>query len=199
MKVHHLLFCVFYIVLLNTNILQGQVESLYDKHQAELQFSNLEDGKMAYIDKGEGPVILLLHGVPTSSFLYRKMIPILVEGGYRVIAPDAFGFGFSEKLKEEDAYFPEQQAKRILNLMDNLNIDSWYHVCHDAGSLWTWEILLQEDKRIEKLILLNSIAFEEGFKPPIKPGKFLTKFMAGFYQSPLFIVLDTTRFPQKGD
>nr|BFE78797.1 hypothetical protein GCM10020093_013980 [Planobispora longispora] len=52
---------------------------------------------MAYVDEGEGPVVLLLHGEPSWSFLYRHVIRVLVDGGCRAVAPDLIGFGRSDK------------------------------------------------------------------------------------------------------
>ncbi len=127
-----------------------------------------EDGTLTYIDQGEGPVILLLHGIPTSSWLYRKMIPGLVAAGYRVIAPDMLGFGSSDNPKGYEVYTPENHAKRLLELMDSLHIKSWSHVTHDAGGLWTWELLKTNPERVSHLILLNTIIYTEGFHPPIK-------------------------------
>jgi len=131
-------------------------------------------GNIKYIDKGKGDVILLLHGIPTSSWLYRKMIDELVSKGHRVIAPDMLGFGNSDNPEGYDIYEPEQHAKRLLTLMDNLNINSWTHVMHDAGGLWTWELFKQAPNKVNKLIVLNTIIYEEGFKPPIrmKQGSF---------------------------
>src|SRR3954468_24629238 len=58
----------------------------------------LPDGlRMAYVDEGEGPVVLLLHGEPSWSFLWRKCIPVFVQNGFRVVAPDLIGFGRSDK------------------------------------------------------------------------------------------------------
>ena len=56
-----------------------------------------DDLRMHYIEEGEGPTVVLLHGEPSWSFLYRKMIPLLVNGGYRVVVPDLIGFGRSDK------------------------------------------------------------------------------------------------------
>ena len=63
-----------------------------------------DDLRMHYIDEGEGPTVLLLHGEPSWSFLYRKMIPLLVNGGYRVVVPDLIGFGRSDKPAAQDDY-----------------------------------------------------------------------------------------------
>lgn len=131
-----------------------------------------KEGDIAYIDKGQGPVIVLLHGVPTSGWLYRKMIDPLVDGGYRVIAPDMLGFGNSDSPKGYEIYSEEMHAERLLELMSQLEIDSWTHVMHDAGGLWTWELLEQAPQKVENLVILNSIIYEEGFDPPIRfePG-----------------------------
>ncbi|MEO0528350.1 MAG: alpha/beta fold hydrolase, partial [Bacteroidota bacterium] len=61
-------------------------------------YCEVEDGlKMHYVDEGSGPLVLLLHGEPSWSYLYRKMIPVLVDAGFRTIAPDLIGFGKSDK------------------------------------------------------------------------------------------------------
>lgn len=125
------------------------------------------EGTMKYIDTGEGAVILLLHGVPTSGWLYRHMIPELAKT-HRVIAPDMLGFGSSDSPKGYDIYSEENHAKRILSLMDSLQIERWNHVMHDVGGLWTWELLRQQPDRVSKLVVLNTLIYEEGFDPPIR-------------------------------
>jgi pimeloyl-ACP methyl ester carboxylesterase len=175
------LFFIFSVMYTSSQ----EITSLED-HKSNLKFLQIEDGKMAYIDEGEGPVLLLLHGVPTSSYLYRKMIPLLANAGYRVIVPDAFGYGQSDKIQDYKVYSPQDQARRFHEFMEKLNIDKWTQVCHDAGSIWTWAMILQDHSKVERLILLNSIVYEEGFCPPIKPGKFMSKFISGIYQGPMF-------------
>jgi len=140
----------------------------YDSFRKSQESFQSEDGNIAYIDKGEGPVIVLLHGVPTSGWLYRKMIDPLVEGGYRVIAPDMLGFGSSDSPDGYEIYSQKNHAKRLLALMEHLNIDSWDHVMHDAGGLWTWEMLEIDPSKVDKLVILNTIILEEGFAPPIR-------------------------------
>ncbi len=140
------------------------------------------DGEIKFIDRGEGPVILLLHGVPSSGWLYRRMIDGLVDGGHRVIAPDMLGFGSSDSPNGYDIYSGENHATRLLALMEHLKIDSWSHVMHDAGGLWTWELLSKSPDKVDKLIILNSIIYEDGFHPPMrmKPGIFAKIAMWGY-------------------
>jgi len=159
------------------------------EHQSYLQYIKTAGGKMAYLDVGEanGKVLLLVHGVPTNSWLYRHIITdLLARGGYRIIVPDLLGFGASDKPKNVDWYNLKKQGKRLLSLMDTLNIDKWVHVCHDAGGLWSWEMLAQTgSERITQLVLLNTIVFKEGFKPPMtfKRGTFKAKAYTWTYKS----------------
>ena len=129
------------------------------------------EGTIAYIDKGQGTPLLLLHGVPTSGWLYRKMIDSLAASGYRVIVPDMLGFGNSAHPKGYDIYSKQAHAKRILGLMDHLNIKNWHHAMHDAGGLWTWELFKLAPNKISALTILNTIIYQEGFCPPIQVKK----------------------------
>jgi len=77
----------------------------------EPRYIDVSDGeggslRMHYVDEGprDGHVMLMLHGMPTSSFLYRRMIPPLVAAGYRCIAPDHIGFGKSDKVLDDAWY-----------------------------------------------------------------------------------------------
>ena len=141
------------------------------------------DGNIKYIDQGTGDVILLLHGIPASSWLYRKMIDSL-SVNHRVIAPDMLGFGTSDNPKGYEIYSAAQHAKRIIELMDDLHIKQWNHVTHDAGGLWTWELLKKHTQRVKKIVLLNTIIYEEGFHPPIRMKKgFIAKFSMWMYKN----------------
>ena len=113
----------------------------YRQHRARQRFIETDGGKIAFVDEGQGPAILLLHGFPTSSWLFRNVIPILVENGFRVIAPDLLGFGSSAKPDDHALYSTEKQTRRILALMQFLNIKTWTQVCHDLGGPWTWEMI----------------------------------------------------------
>jgi len=139
----------------------------YSNFRASQKSFKSKDGVIKYIDQGQGEVILLLHGVPTSSWLYRHMIQQL-SNNYRVIAPDMLGFGNSESPIGYEVYSEENHALRLLNLMRSLNIKNWIHVMHDAGGLWTWELIKRNLNCINKLIVLNTIIYKQGFKPPIR-------------------------------
>ena len=141
------------------------------------------NGHLKYIDKGQGDVILLLHGIPTSGWLYRKMIDKLAKTN-RVIIPDMLGFGSSDSPEGYEIYEPIEHATRLLELMRFLHIESWNHVFHDAGGLWTWELLKQSPEKIKNLIILNTIIYSEGFNPPIRFKKgFIAKLIMSLYSN----------------
>ncbi|WP_346881708.1 alpha/beta hydrolase [uncultured Algibacter sp.] len=139
----------------------------YSQFRAQQNTFASKDGNIHYVDKGKGPVIVLLHGVPTSSWLYRHMIDDLAKT-HRVIAPDMLGFGSSDSPKGYDIYSETQHAERLLALLDSLNIKTWTHIMHDAGGLWTWELFKKAPNRINNLVILNTIIYEAGFNPPIR-------------------------------
>ena len=74
--------------------------------------------RMHYVDEGAGPVVVLLHGEPTWSYLYRHFIPPLVAAGYRCVVPDYIGFGKSDKAAEDDWYTAERHIGWLQHLLD---------------------------------------------------------------------------------
>ncbi|HFE44255.1 MAG TPA: alpha/beta fold hydrolase [Nannocystis exedens] len=153
---------------------QDESEAHYDpatieEHRAAMKELPLPDwGTLRYLDEGprSGSVILLVHGVPTSSWLYRHVVTGLVAQGHRVVAPDLIGFGASDKPRDTRLLTPVRQAERLLVLMDHLGVDHWTHVCHDAGGPWSFELLERAPGRVERLVLLNTIIYKSGFHPP---------------------------------
>ncbi len=127
-------------------------------------------GNLAYRDEGQGKVIVLLHGVPTSSWMYRKIIPGLATK-HRVIAVDLIGYGSSAKPKGPAVYEPAAQARRVRALLRGLGISRYSLMMHDMGGLVAWEMMRQDDAAIENLIVLNTIVHQKGFHPPkLEPG-----------------------------
>jgi len=141
----------------------------YDEHAAQLQKAQIENQTMAYLDQGAGPVIILIHGIPTNSWLYRKMINPLVEKGYRVIVPDMMGAGQSSMPTDPKLLNFEAQSCYLHSLLKHLQVKSATLVVHDAGGPWSWNLLAKKDHPIKKVVLLNTILYAEGFNPPIRP------------------------------
>ena len=166
--------CIFLFVIISLSSCKAykskdvnSSQMTYAAFRATQQSFNSQDGKISYIDKGKGPVIVLLHGVPTSGWLYRNIIDDLTKTN-RVIVPDMLGFGSSDSPDGYDIYSEKNHAKRLLALMDFLKVEQWSHVMHDAGGLWTWELIELAPNRIKNMVMLNTIIYEEGFDPPIR-------------------------------
>jgi haloalkane dehalogenase len=85
----------------------------YEPNYTEVTAAGVGPLRMHYVDAGpkDGPIVLLLHGQPTWSYLYRIVIPVLVEAGLRAIAPDHIGFGRSDKLSEPTDYTFERHVE----------------------------------------------------------------------------------------
>ena len=99
------------------------------------QMGFYDDERMHFVDEGDekAPAVLMIHGNPTWSFLWRKVIPIVRDAGFRVIAPDLVGLGLSSKPKNISAHSVELQVKMVENLIEGLKLDNFTIVGQDWG------------------------------------------------------------------
>ena len=114
--------------------------------------------RMAYIDEGpkDAPVFLCLHGEPSWSFLYRKMIPPFLETGARVIAPDLYGFGRSDKPVNQDDYTYGFHRQSLLELIKRLDLQNIPLVCQDWGGVLGLTLPMEEPSRWSRLLVMNT-------------------------------------------
>ncbi|MHA2287238.1 MAG: haloalkane dehalogenase [Promethearchaeota archaeon] len=118
-----------------------------------------ESLRMHYIDEGSKDsdfTFLCLHGQPTWAYLYRKMIPIFLEAGYRVIAPDYFGFGRSDKPVEDEVYTFDFHRNSIIEFINHLQLENIILLAQDWGGLIGLTLPMEMPKRFSKLILMNT-------------------------------------------
>lgn len=109
---------------------------------------------------------MLLHGIPTSSYLYRDVAPALADAtGRRVIAPDLLGFGGSDKPARDGIYTVDAQAERMFAFADELGIDTFTLGLHDIGGFVGWSMLDQQPERLDALLITNTTAYGEGLTP----------------------------------
>jgi len=113
---------------------------------------------MHYVDEGpkNGPVFLCLHGEPSWAYLYRKMAPVFLEAGCRVVAPDFFGFGRSDKpVKDEDYtfHFHRNSLKAFIEFMDMKDVCL---VCQDWGGLLGLSVPMDYPDRFTRLLVMNT-------------------------------------------
>jgi haloalkane dehalogenase len=114
---------------------------------------------MAYVEAGpaDGPVMLCLHGEPSWSFLYRKMIPVLAAGGLRVVAPDLVGFGRSDKpVRIEDHSYARQVEWVRCLAFDRLDLRAVTLVGQDWGGLIGFRLAAEHPGRFARLVAANT-------------------------------------------
>ncbi len=141
----------------------------YEPHYAQ-DLRGYEDLRMHYVDEGprDGPVALCLHGQPTWSYLYRRMIPLLTAAGYRVIAPDLFGFGRSDKPFEAATYTFDFHRGSLQALVEHLDLKDILIVVQDWGGLLGLTLPMDAPERYSKLLIMNT-AFAT-FDGPLPAG-----------------------------
>jgi haloalkane dehalogenase len=115
-----------------------------------------QDGlRMHYLDEGEGDPVLCLHGEPTWSFLYRRMIPVLAAVA-RVVAPDYFGFGRSDKPTAAAWYTFDRHSASIRRLVEELDLRRMTVVVQDWGGPIGLRLAVEQPERVERLVILNT-------------------------------------------
>ena len=120
-------------------------------------YSEVAGLRIHYVDEGpsDGEVVLLMHGEPTWSYLYRRMIPPLAQAGFRVIAPDLVGCGKSDKLAERTAYSYKNHVAWITGFVKNLNLKSMTLFCQDWGSLIGLRVAAENSDLFKRIVVGN--------------------------------------------
>ena len=111
--------------------------------------------ELAVLDEGEGPAVVLLHGFPDSSHLWRNQVPALVAAGYRAIAPDLRGFGESGRPEGVDAYRITRSVADVVAILDALGLERAHVVGHDWGAGLAWVLAALVPERVDRLVALS--------------------------------------------
>ena len=135
----------------------NRFENLPD-YDFEPHYVEIQGYRIHYIDEGpdDGEVILMLHGEPTWSYLYRKMIPIFVEAGYRAIAPDLIGFGRSDKPVSMDVHTYQFHVDTQRALVEALNLTNVTFVGQDWGGLIGLRVVAENAERFARVAIANT-------------------------------------------
>ena len=115
--------------------------------------------RMHYVDEGPADaetVFLCIHGEPSWSYLFRKMIPVFTGAGHRVIAPDMFGFGRSDKPTDDETYTYHFHRNALLAFVERLNLKNICLVCQDWGGILGLTLPLDAPTRYTRLIVMNT-------------------------------------------
>jgi haloalkane dehalogenase len=138
----------------------------------EPHYSEVPDGeggslRIHHLDEGprDGQLILCMHGQPSWSYLYRKMIPIFVQAGFRVIAPDLVGFGRSDKPTERSNYTYANHVRWMTAWLEGLDLRDVNLFCQDWGGLIGLRLVTAQPERFARVVVANTGLPEGGGLP----------------------------------
>ena len=148
--------------------------------------------RVHHLDEGPagGPVVLLLHGEPSWSYLYRRMIPVLVDAGLRCIAPDLVGFGRSDKPTEQHDYSYARHVRWMAQVVfDRLDLRGITFFGQDWGGLIGLRLVAEQPERYRGIVVANT-GLPTGERPPTEAFLAWQAFAAGAGEFPIGRIVD---------
>ena len=137
---------------------EGALEGLPD-FPWESHYREVEGLRLAHLDEGEGPPVVFFHGEPTWSYLWRKVMPPVIDAGYRCIAPDYAGFGRSDKPTDIGWYSYDAHTALAVELLEELDITGATAVVHDWGGPIGLRTAVELRERFDKLVIMDTGLF----------------------------------------
>jgi haloalkane dehalogenase len=132
----------------------------------EANYREVDGLRLAHVDEGEGSPVVLLHGEPTWSYLYRKVIPPLLDAGHRCIAPDYAGFGRSDKPTDIGWYSYDRHTELTATLLEELDLRDATVVLHDWGGNIGFRLAVEHPERIARIVILDTGIFTGKYAMP---------------------------------
>jgi haloalkane dehalogenase len=123
------------------------------------QYREVDGLRLAHIDEGEGAPVIFMHGEPTWSFLWRKVIPPVRDAGFRCVAPDLAGFGGSDKPTDIGWYSYDRHSELAASLLEDLDLRGATIVVHDWGGPIGLRLAVEHAERIERIVILDTGLF----------------------------------------
>jgi pimeloyl-ACP methyl ester carboxylesterase len=118
-------------------------------------YAELGDVRLHYVEAGDGPLVVLLHGFPEFWFGWRSQIPALAEAGFRAVAPDMRGYNLSSRPGRVAAYSIDRLAADVRDLIRERGADRAFLVAHDWGAGAAWATAMDHPEVVERLAILN--------------------------------------------
>ena len=134
----------------------------------ESHYLQYDEVRIHYLDEGtsENETVLLIHGEPSWSYLYRKMIPIIADAGYRVVVPDLVGFGKSDKPAKQEDYTYQKHVDWMTALVQELDLKHITLFCQDWGGLIGLRIAAEHEDRFKRIVAANTFLPTGEYKTP---------------------------------
>ncbi|UJH91767.1 alpha/beta hydrolase [Antarcticibacterium sp. 1MA-6-2] len=152
------------------------VEKVLKEHENSGRYIEINGIKTFVLEKGSGEAVICIHGVPTSSFLYRKVVTFLANKGYRAIAVDLPGLGFSER-PENYSYDFKNFAHFLIKAIDILGIEKFHLIVHDLGGPIGFALAANNNFRVASLTILNTWIDVVNFEKPLVMRPFEKKIL----------------------
>jgi haloalkane dehalogenase len=165
----------------------------------EPHYRDIDGLRMHYLDEGPAHArpVLMMHGEPSWSYLYRHMIPICAAAGHRVIAPDLIGFGKSDKPANINDYSYQQHMDWMQNFLDQTGLEDITLVCQDWGSLLGLRLAAENPDRFRAIVLGNGM-LPTGDQPMPKAFKLWKSFAVYSPWFPIARIIATGSFRKLG-
>ena len=145
--------------------MNASVEEIIEKHRKSGSFVEMGDLTVFNLDQGKGEVVLMIHGVPSSSYLYRKFMGPLEQAGYRGLAVDFPGLGLSARPQDYD--YSWSGLTRFLNeYLKEKKINKFHLVVHDIGGPVGLMLAAQNQDKVKSLTILNTVLYASKFERP---------------------------------
>lgn len=126
----------------------------------EPKYRDWQGMRLAHVDEGDGPPVLMLHGEPTWGFLYRKVMGPLLDAGYRCVVPDLPGFGRSDKPVDDSWYTMDRHTEAVVSLIDELDLTGTTLVCQDwGGPIGLRAATIERPERFSRLVAMDTGIF----------------------------------------
>ena len=129
--------------------------AVLDESKLAHRHADLSDVRLHYVEMGEGPLVVLLHGFPEFWYAWRHQIPALADAGYRVVAPDTRGYNLSSKPGGVRPYAVDRLAADVAGLVRWCGEERAGVVGHDWGGAAAWEVAMRHPEVVERLAILN--------------------------------------------
>lgn len=148
-------------------------------------YADLGDARLHYVEAGEGPLVVLLHGFPDFWFGWRFQIPALAEAGFRVVAPDMRGYNLSSRPSGVAAYDTDRLASDIRDLIRERGAESAFLAGHDWGAAVAWATAMNHPEVVERLAILNVPHPRRLLNALRRPRQLMKSWYMFFFQLPL--------------
>ena len=147
-------------------------------------YAELGDVRLHYVEAGDGPLVVLLHGFPEFWFAWRQQIPALAEAGFRVVAPDMRGYNLSSRPADVEAYGTDRLAADVRDLIRERGEGRAFLAGHDWGAAAAWAAAANYPEIVERLAILNAPHPRRMLQALRRPRQLARSWYMFFFQLP---------------